>query len=615
MKNNIFISTFLFILTIQFILTASEQVIPNDFSPSDIVASNSGKTLFIASGKHNQIAVINDGNLDNLSILTTPGVPNCIALSHDSNTLFAASGNDIGQLVSIDLATGNVISTVKTGHTPTGIVVANDDKAIFICSRYTNTVQKFSLNGNQISVTDITIPVGREPVAADITPDGKFILVVNHLPKGSARDAVIAAEVSVIDLAQNACIKNIPLPIGSTSVNDITISPDGNFAYISHVLARFALPTTQLDRGWMNTNAVSIIDINKLKLLNTVLLDEADLGSANPWGVAISQDGNTLCVAHSGTHEVSLINLPELHNRLSDAAARKQVTPVSSSSYDVPNDLSFLAGIRKRVPLQGNGPRTVVFSDGIFYAAEYFTDSVAKIDLNGTVTDDIKLNPDLKYTEVRKGEMYFHDADFCFQKWQSCASCHPDDARVDGLNWDLLNDGIGNPKSTKSLLLSHQTPPAMATGIRADAETAVRAGMKYIQFVQRPDKDMVAIDTYLKSLKPMKSPTAVDTNLTAAVERGKKVYNQTGCSHCHTLPLGTNLKQYDVGTGIGQDLGKKFDTPALVELWRTAPYLNDGRAATIKDVLTRYNIDDKHGRTSNLSPQEIDDLTAYLLAF
>ena len=35
-------------------------------------------------------------------------------------------------------------------------------------------------------------------------------------------------------------------------------------------------------------------------------------------------------------------------------------------------------------------------------------------------------------TEVRKGEQYFNDATLCFQKWQSCASCHPD-ARADGL--------------------------------------------------------------------------------------------------------------------------------------------------------------------------------------
>ena len=52
--------------------------------------------------------------------------------------------------------------------------------------------------------------------------------------------------------------------------------------------------------------------------------------------------------------------------------------------------------------------------------------------------------------------------------------------RPDALNWDLLNDGIGNPKNTLSLLLSHQTPPVMITGVRASAEDAVRAGIKYI---------------------------------------------------------------------------------------------------------------------------------------
>ena len=47
------------------------------------------------------------------------------------------------------------------------------------------------------------------------------------------------------------------------------------------------------------------------------------------------------------------------------------------------------------------------------------------------------------------------------------------DARADALNWDLLNDGIGNPKNTRSMLHSHRLPPVMITGIRAKAEDAV----------------------------------------------------------------------------------------------------------------------------------------------
>ena len=50
-----------------------------------------------------------------------------------------------------------------------------------------------------------------------------------------------------------------------------------------------------------------------------------------------------------------------------------------------------------------------------------------------------------------------------------------------------------------------------------------------------------------------------------------------------------------------------------VEIWRTAPYLHDGSAATLRDVLTRGNPNDQHGRTSQLDLQEIDDLVEYLL--
>ena len=76
----------------------------------------------------------------------------------------------------------------------------------------------------------------------------------------------------------------------------------------------------------------------------------------------------------------------------------------------------------------------------------------------------------------------------------------------------------------------------------------------------------------------------------------------------------TNLQEYDVGTGDGGDKGRKFDTPSLVEIWRTAPYLYDGRAATIKDVVTTFNPEDKHGRTSDLSEREIKDLVEFVLS-
>ena len=73
------------------------------------------------------------------------------------------------------------------------------------------------------------------------------------------------------------------------------------------------------------------------------------------------------------------------------------------------------------------------------------------------------------------------------------------------------------------------------------------------------------------------------------------------------------MEKYNIGTGKNREVETQFDTPTLVEVWRTAPYLHDGRAVTIEEVLTKYNKDDLHGETSKLTKQEIEDLAAYVL--
>ena len=56
----------------------------------------------------------------------------------------------------------------------------------------------------------------------------------------------------------------------------------------------------------------------------------------------------------------------------------------------------------------------------------------------------------------------------------------------------------------------------------------------------------------------------------------------------------------------------RFDTPSLIGVWATAPYLHDSRAASLMDVLTTHNPNDMHGTTSHLSAQELDQLVAFV---
>lgn len=582
-------------------------------SPTVVIPAGESNSVFVTEFTASRVVEVDLASGQELRSIKTTRSPTGLVRDALNKLLFVTTDGPVGQILAFDLATRRLAFALNAGHTPMAPLITADGQTLFVCYRFNNLVAVFDL-ATRKEVARITVP--REPVAAALTPDGRLLVVANHLPAGPASADQVAAQVSLIDPVAKAVITNITLPNGSTSLRGLCIAPDGRFAYITHTLGRYQLPTTQLERGWMNTSGLSIIDLAARKLLTTVLLDDVDLGAANPWGVAITADGRWLAVAHAGTHELSVIDRPGLHAKLDAITAGKKVSLVSQTLADVPNDLSFLVELRRRIKLDGNGSRGLAIMGNAAVAAQYFSDDLAVVALDPAVSHPVRtvaLGPRVALDLARQGELYFNDAFLCFQHWQSCASCHPD-SRADSLNWDLLNDGMGNPKNTKSMVLAHQTPPAMSMGEREGAAAAVRAGIKFILFTVQPETVAQAMDEYLKTLTPMPSPNLIKGRLSPSAKRGAKIFKQAGCNTCHPPPLFTNLQAYDLGLAQGQDAGKPFDTPSLLESWRTAPYLHDGRAYTMREVLTTCNPQDKHGGTSRLSPSEIDDLATYILS-
>jgi len=602
-------------------------------SPIAMVSAADGQTLFVACATGNEIVVVDTASNKTLRRFALPGPPSGLTLSRNGDKLHVTCAAPNSGVCTVDVASGHIKATIPCGHTAMSPVLGPDDQTLYVCNRFNNEIAVIDLTRQKVIQH---IPVSREPVAAALTPDGRFLFVANLLQAGRADVDVVAAVVSVIDTSAGKVVKELTLPNGSASLRDIRISPDGNIAVVSHILSRFHLPTTQLDRGWMNSNALSLIDVNEQKVINTVLLDNVDRGAANPWGVAWSADSQTVVVAHAGTHEVSVIQMSALMDRLkklpavNPAIGTQDVYPSSRSAAEVSNDLSFLVGLRQRIKLTGNGPRTVGVMGRTAYVGLYFSDTIERVSLDQPTAPTLVIQlsdpiapskphsqTDLKRIQLRQGKQYFNDASLCFQGWQSCTSCHTEDARVDALNWDLLNDGIGNPKNSKSLLLSHRTPPAMSMGVRETAETAVRAGIRHILFTEQPEAVAAAIDEWLKSLKPIPSPLHKNGSLSAAAKRGRNIFQRAdvGCLACHPSGLFTDQKPHDVGTTGHLDKGnEEFDTPTLIELWRTAPYLHDGSAATVRDLITRHNPKDQHGMTSNLTKEQLNDLVEYLLS-
>ncbi|BDD07424.1 c-type cytochrome [Aureibacter tunicatorum] len=587
-SNGILVSIILFLALVAFSAFDNNKVLP--LSVIQIATDSSKDIAYFVNQTDKSVRQVDMKEWKDLGEWRFENKPTGIVLSEEF--AFVTSSYDKGQVDIFDLKTREKINTIVTGMGATSPVLSPDGKKLYVCNQFTNDVSIIDLKKNKQE----RIKVLREPFSSDVTPDGRYLYVANFLPHTRADIDVVTAHVSIIDLKQKKKIKDIPLSNGSNALRSLQVTPDGNYAMIVHNLGRHQVPTSQLEQGWMNTSALSVIDVNKQEFVASVLLDQPEYGAAGSWGLDITE--KYIAVTHSGTHDVSIIDYPQFIDKLRNTIGKE------SLSYD----LRFLNGIRERRKIEGNGPRFVqIYGDKLLIPA-YFSDTLNILNIADHDKDEIiALNPQFTESIERKGEKLFNDAQFCFQGWQSCNGCHPGEARTDGLNWDLLNDGIGNPKNVKSLLYAHKTPPSMISGIRADAEVAVRAGFRHIQFTTVSEEQASAVDAYLMSLEALPSPYLVDGELSENALRGKQIFNDVGCSWCHSGEYMTDNQMHVIGE---VEFEEGWNTPTLREVWRTAPYYHDGRYATVKEFI----VNERHGMMKSVSDKEIDMLVEYVLS-
>ncbi len=207
----------------------------------------------------------------------------------------------------------------------------------------------------------------------------------------------------------------------------------------------------------------------------------------------------------------------------------------------------------------------------------------------------------------------------------ACASCH-----FDGYQDDLAWFVPGGPRQTPQLAGRLQgTGPFNWLGTEDQlqsnmVETIHRMGGEGLE-----QAELVSLEKFLlKGLRRPVNPNVLGP-LTAAQKRGQAIFEdpQVGCAVCHTKTTGTDGQLHDVGTandvefeaaamaaelsGTGDFEPPKINTPTLKDLFATAPYLHDGSATTLREVLDRTAT--TMGNTWMLSDSEKDDLVAYLL--
>jgi cytochrome c peroxidase len=228
---------------------------------------------------------------------------------------------------------------------------------------------------------------------------------------------------------------------------------------------------------------------------------------------------------------------------------------------------------------------------------------------------------------LRRGEQTFYSAHYSFQGQISCSSCHID-STFDGLTWDLEPDGFGVDIVDNRLLEDLRgTEPFKWNGGNPNipTECGPRTEKYFWRSENYDDLTLSDLTVYVRTMRLRPNRWRLPGNeLSAAQERGKVIFERSDdrfktpiplenqCSYCHSGPKGTSQKSFDVGTKKASDQSGLLDTPQLANVAMTAPYLHDGSARTMEEIWTIYNPNDKHGRTNDLTKDELNDLIEYL---
>jgi YVTN family beta-propeller protein len=599
-------------------ITSEEYV--NYASPLEILFSPDGAKLYVLCQQSQEVRVLDSATFTSIKNIRVGGVPRGVSLSSRGDRLYVTNSWDDTVSV-IDTASSSVISTWHVGAEPSGVVADRDGIHLFVANRLSDDV---SVLNAQTGEEEKRLAAGRGASYLTLSPDGKSIYATHIYPNPSARHTGIEnrtppeSEITVIDAKRATVADRIPLHTVA-GVFHVAFSRDGRLGVAAQYHPKNLVPLAHLEHGGAFAYTLTLFGSMVGKPVE-VPLDELDRYAAQPFGVVIAPDSSRIYVSAGGSEAVLAIDLQRLLRFVNARPA--------SGSYA--SDLSTSSNyVIARIPV-GRNPRGLALSaDGSrLLVANRLDDSISVINTRSLkVVSTVALNGDEPVNVLRRGEQTFYSARYSFQGQISCSSCHID-STFDGLTWDLEPDGFGIDMVDNRLLEDLRgTEPFKWNGGNPNipTECGPRTEKYFWRSENYDDLTLADLSVYVRTMRLRPNRWRLPNGeMTPAQDRGKAIFERSAdrfkkpiavgnqCSYCHSGPKGTSQKSFDVGTKKSIDQSGLFDTPQLANVAMTAPYLHDGSARTMEEIWTLYNPEDKHGRTNDLTKDELNDLIEYL---
>lgn len=540
---------------------------------SAIIIDGEDKYVYVVNADSGSITIVDVATRKKAAEATVGRDPRTLAIARGGKLLVTNMLDDsVSVLTSQDL---KVVATLSVPDEPYGVVSSPAADLAFVSCSGAGMVCFIDTAALKV-VGKLDVP--RQPRGLAVSADGNRLYVTHFL----------TGEVSVVDIAQRKLLTTIATGADSNMAQHIVIDPSGARAYLPHIRSNVA--TTSMLFDTIVFPVVSVIDLaaQEHRRAEKIGLDAVHRPVNMPFAAAFAPDGRRLFVVNSGSDDLSIIELE-------DGTAVGHV--------DV-----------------GSNPRGIVLTaDGTkVFVAHHVSHEVAVVDARAMkVVERVRVTDDKRPEAVQHGQALFFSSArpaISRDRWIGCASCHFDGG-IDGRTWNTPR----GPRNTQALFGVNQTHPLHWSADRAsvqDFQKTIQTDMGGTGLSKSELDDLAA---FVNSLRLPPNPfREADGSLSPAARRGQQIFEspKTQCAACHPAPRYTDRKLHDVGTGggVAERLGSQFDTPSLPGIYATAPYLHDGSAATLQDVLSAKNAKDRHGVTSHLSAQEVKDLMAFLLS-
>ena len=587
-------------------------------SPYNLTISEDGNRLYVIAQESNELVVVDPGAGELLKKIEVGERPHTVALSKDGQSAYV-SNQWADNIYMVDLDNGQVTDTLMTGTGPAGLVISPDGKQLYCVNSYSNNISVFDLETQN---EKRRLKAGNNPVSAAITPDGSEVYVTSRRSIPVEHMTSPITELTVVGTKQQRITARKRWK-DAYIMENVAITPSGDMAISTLIRPKNLIPAVQIEKGWMMTHGIGIIERKENGRMVQLLLDEPNAYYSDPFDIVISPDGKRVYVSHGAVDMISVIDLDEIRILLNE-----------SSDEQLENYANHL-GISSRYVIgrihTGSNPKGMALSpDGkTLYVAERLDDQIGVINTESMLSErTIDLEGPRRITPVRYGRQILNNAGHTFQNQYACYTCHPD-VHEDGLVYNMAGKDMGrNLANVQTLRDIGKIPPYKWNG--KNQTIYKQDGMRFSTILTRTEafnyKELDALVAYIVVGNP--NPPNLRFNphgeLSAAQERGKVIFyrdfdnygneipESNRCYTCHPPPNFTNLELTDVGTLADSDDPMKFDVPQLNNVYESAPYLHDGKAATLEEIWTRYNDYDEHGVANDMTKDELNDLVEYL---